>query len=105
MNRDDLIAAMRAAAVIRPQPVDVPGLGLVYVRALTVAEVEEQAADVESQDKHRLARGAARLLCDEHGARLLDPSNPDDVALVAALPWDSLRLILPAANQVNTPKP
>lgn len=104
MNRDELIAAMRttAAAAAAPRPVDVPGWPRVYVRVLTVAEVDENtAADNASTDKRRLARGAARVMCDETGARLFDASNADDVALIASQPWPLLQAVVAKANDVN----
>jgi len=95
MNRADLIAAMQATAARAPRPVDVPGWGQIFVRDVTVAEVEEQNEDTADQkDKLRLARGAARVICDEAGARLFDPGSEDDVKLLAAQPWRLLRLAL-----------
>lgn len=95
MDRAALIAAMQATASSAPSSVEVPGWGTVYVRQLTVAEVEEQAADTaDGQDKHRIARAAARVLCDASGERLMDPRSDDDVALIAAQPWSLLRRVL-----------
>ena len=99
MKRDDLIAAMRATAAEKPVAVDVPGWGKVFVRSLTVAEVEEQAADTaDKTDKNRIARGAARLLCDETGKRLFNPEDEADVKLLAAQPWKLLRQVLNVAE-------
>lgn len=108
MNRDQLIAAMQAVAAEKPRAVEVRGWGTVYVRSLTTAEVEEAQAE-ESVDaakdgkdtprnRNRLARGAARLLCDEAGTRLFDHNNPDDVALLAKQPWAMLQKILSAGD-------
>lgn len=100
MDRDSLMAAMRVTASVKPRPVDVPGWGTVYVRALTVAEVEEQTADLDKKDdKSRIARGAARLLCDESGTRMFEPSNGEHVDLLAAQPWELLRKVIDASNQ------
>lgn len=93
--REALIAAMRQTAQIKPKAVTIQGWGTVYVRHLTVAEVDEQAQDTANKDdKNRIARGAARVLCDEHGARIFDPGNADDVALLASQPWALLRQVL-----------
>lgn len=95
MNREDLIAAMQATASAAPAAVDVKGWGTVHIRALMVSEVEEQAEDTEDKkDKHKIARAAARVLCDESGKRLFDPDNEADVALIAKQPWPLLRKVL-----------
>jgi hypothetical protein len=99
MDRASLIAAMQAVAAEKPVPVTVPKWGTVYVRQLTVAEVDAQAADTKDKDdKNRIARGACRVLCDEHGARLFDPDDATDVALVASQPWALLRQVLAASE-------
>lgn len=99
MNRAEFITALQASAAQKPRAVFVKGWGEVYLRALTVAEVEEQTADTEAKkDKNRLARSAARLLCDKQGVRLLDPDNADDVALLAKQPWAMLHQILSASE-------
>jgi hypothetical protein len=102
MDRDALIAAMRQTAAFKPKAVQVDGWGTVYVRALTVAEFDEQVQQAASgTEKDRLAKGAARILCDETGARLFDPSSPDDVALLAAQPWPLLRQLNKAFEEQN----
>lgn len=95
MNRDQLIAAMHVTADEKPRAVTVPKWGTVYVRSLTVGEVDEQSEDVANEkDKKRIARAAARLLCDEDGNRLLDPNEPGDVDLLARQPWTLLRKVI-----------
>lgn len=94
-NLEALIEAMRATATEAPRAVDVPKWGKVYVRDVTVDEVEEQTQDTANKtDKHRIARGVARILCDENGARLFDPDDADDVALIAKQPWKLLSKII-----------
>jgi hypothetical protein len=93
---------MQATAAQKPREVFVQGWGTVYIRSLTVAEVEEQSADTANdKDKNRLARSAARLLCDEKGQRLLDPDNAEDVKLLAEQPWKLLRSILNASDDLK----
>ena len=107
MNREELITALQASAAQKPRAVFVKGWGEVYIRALTVAEIEEQTDDLEKKDaagnsvrdKNRLARSAARLLCDEQGVPLLDPHNEEDVALLAKQPWEMLRAVLDVMGQ------
>lgn len=101
MNRDSLIAAMQAVAAEGPRAVKVRGWGEVYVRSLTTAEVEEAQAEtsaVNGKDKMTLARGAARLICDENGNRLFDHKSDADLKLLAAQPWDLLRKVLEAGD-------
>jgi hypothetical protein len=104
MTREELIAAMQATAAQKPRAVEVKGWGTVYVRSPTVEEVD---ADVGAQgededgapDKRRIARGAARMICDEQGRRIFDPSNPADLDLLAKQPWPMLRLITSADEE------
>lgn len=99
MDRNALIAAMQATAAALPVAVEVPGWGTVHVRQITVAEVEAQTADTEAKDdKRRLARAAARVICDEGGDRLFDPSSEADLALISEQPWDLLRRVLEASQ-------
>lgn len=88
-----------AAAGATPRPVEVPGWGTVYVRPLTVEEVDA-AADAKPSDagKWRIARGAARVLCNDAGERLLDPANDEHVALIARQPWTLLQRVIEAAE-------
>lgn len=99
MDRDALIAAMRETAAAPPTAVKVKGWGTLHIRPVTVAEVQEQDEDTaDKKDKNRLARAAARVICDEKGKRLFDPENEDDVALIASQPWPMLRKALNASG-------
>lgn len=90
--RDELIAAMEVTAANKPRPVKVKGWPDLYVREVTVAEVDAQAEDTaDAKDKSRIARAAARVMCDGDGKRLFDPDNDADVALLAKQPWSLLR--------------
>jgi hypothetical protein len=99
MDKATLVAAMRQTAEAKPTKVDVPKWGVVYVRALTVEEVEEQSNDTESKDKNRVARGACRLICDEKGNRLFDPKSEEDVKLLASQPWSLLHKVIKASEE------
>lgn len=99
MTREELIAAMRQTAGAAPVKVKTKQWGTIFVRPVTVAEAEAQAEDTEgTKDKHRLARGAARVICNEKGERTFDPANAEDVALLASQPWPLLRRVLAAAD-------
>lgn len=102
MNREELIAAMTATADAKPRAVKVPKWGTVYVRDVTVEEAEAHADDTkDGKDKNRIARGAARVLCDESGKRLFDPDSDADVALLAKQPWPLLRKVLQDDDSPN----
>lgn len=103
MDRTSLIAAMQATANPTPRKVTVTGWGTVYARALTVDEVEEQTADTASKgDKQRMARAAARVICDEKGVRTFDPASEDDIKLLGSQPWKLLRKVL-ELSEAETP--
>lgn len=118
MNREQLLAAMDTVAAEPPRPVSIRGLGDVFIREITIGDVDQQIADrkeaereeakaleegkpitAEMRRKRSLARGACRLLCDEAGRLLLDPNNPDDVAKMAKLPLRVLNAIDKASEQ------
>ncbi|MEO8630198.1 MAG: hypothetical protein ABI612_19185 [Betaproteobacteria bacterium] len=95
MNREELRAAMQVTAKEKPRAVEVKGWGTVYIRSLTVGEVDDQAEDTANKkDKKRIARAAARLLCDENGQRLFDHDNDEDLDLIAAQPWKLLSAVV-----------
>lgn len=106
MNRDEFLQAMRAMADVKPTPVPVPKLGTVYVKPRTLEEVdadsEREAAEQEkdkSENRHRrLARAVAHVVCDESGARIIDPQNNEEIELLCAQPYYVLRKILNAAG-------
>lgn len=102
MDRATLIAAMEAAAVAKPVPVEVPAWGgTLHVRRLSVADMEEASSAERPKDKRNLSRAAARVLCDEAGQRLFDPSNEADIDLIARQPWAVLQQILDASDKAN----
>lgn len=101
MNLEQLLAAMDGVAVEKPKgPVTIKGLGKVYIREITIGEMDAQIADDEKgKNKTAIARGACRLLSDEDGNRLLDPENPDHVARMAKMPLRVLTAIREAAEE------
>lgn len=99
--RDDLIAAMRAtaAATRELREVKTQSWGTVWMRRPTVAEIDAQDDNPDdSKDGKRLARAAARVICDKEGNLLFNPDNEEDVAILAAQPWDEFSAL------VNQPK-
>lgn len=89
-----------AGGTIRPCP-PIDGWPQLYVRKQLVDEVEIATDDEPEgapKDKRTLARGAARLICDENGQRLFDPKNEVDVALLGKQSWEMLQQVLAAAE-------
>jgi hypothetical protein len=104
MDLKKLLAAMEATANEKPRPVEIPGWGTVYVKSLTVeeADIDEDQLEDDKKNRARVARGAAKLICDENGNRLLDPNNPDHIRLLKKQPWSLLRKII--AEPEDAPK-
>lgn len=106
MNREELLQGMRALAEVKPMPVTVPKLGTVYVKPRTLEEVDsdseheasEQEKDKSSNRHRRLARAVAHVVCDENGARIIDPLNDEEIELLCVQPYYVLRKILNAAG-------
>jgi hypothetical protein len=101
----DLRAAFAAAAV-KLDPVDVPGIGTVYVRppswlAASAAPSDELAAAVGlTPDGLAKAWALAVVLCDAAGEPLFDATNPEHLRTVAALGNDAAAPLVRAANKV-----
>lgn len=103
MNREQLIAAMKATAGAAPKKFEVEGWGTIYLKPLTVeqCDLQQQESEVEGKDRLRFARGIARLICDEHGALLFDPESAEDLELIAQQPWESLKKLIVKGDEEN----
>lgn len=101
-NIEEMRARILARANPKPLPVDIPAWGGVWVRVLTVADVDDAKATPDGS-KRGIARSAARVLCNESGTLLFDAENPDDVAAIATLPWVDLQQVLQRAEQSVAP--
>lgn len=98
MSIKPLRQAFQHAAAPRYTPVELPGIGPVFVKELTVSEVntyrDEDEAGVD------LGRSLARILyASEAGERLFDPDNPEDVALLNRLPARVLHCLNQATGE------
>jgi hypothetical protein len=113
MNREQIIAAMQATSV-KPRPVHIEGWGTLYVKVMTVEQVDLQnqskklapnVSDADDgqpgKDRFRFARGAAQVLCDENGKLLFDAQNQQDLELIASQPWEKMQAILTDAGEDN----
>lgn len=106
-DRAALLAAMQLTHAARPRPVTVPGWPTCFVRVLSADDIDAALADRASNEtagqpnKHRLAKAAARVLCDDTGALIFSPDNPDDLAFLGGQSWDCLSVIVSAGNKHN----
>lgn len=98
-KRDELRAKILATASPKPVPVNVPEWGDVFVRPLLVGEIEAMASDADP--KLQTARGIARMLCDEAGELLFDPTSAEDLFAINRLRASSLNRIHAAMEEVN----
>lgn len=86
-------AAMRAS---KPTKVQVPALGTVYVKRLSVAEVEARRDETENATP--IASLLARAIVDEEGNAVFDPANPDDIGLLRDLEFAEVSPLISAIN-------
>lgn len=99
---------LRAALVARvqPQPVEVPGVGTMYVKAPSwldsgQAPTDEAAAATGlPADKLAQAWALAVVLCDANGTPLFDAASADDLRAVAALDRVATAPLVTAASKV-----
>lgn len=103
-NRDALRNALDSyAEKIKPARVEIPEIGqAVYIRKLTLGEVEEQAADSTSKDRARLAYAVARVLVDDGGKALYNKDDENDIKKLSQQPWPLINRILEESNKVNS---
>lgn len=96
---DALLGAMDTVAAEKPRRVTIAGLGEVFIREITVGEIDAQIDDnADKKNKRGIARGACRLLADENGNQLLNPENPEHVARMAKMPLRVLTAINKASE-------
>jgi hypothetical protein len=94
------------AAAVNPKPVkkDIPGLGEIYLRVLTVGEALAAKDEVEEakRDPLKIAiRGFCRYLVDDQNISQYDATNPEHVSMLSTLPLAILRSVMEAGNQIN----
>jgi hypothetical protein len=99
MNKAELRARILATANPQPAPIEVPGWGTVYIKPLTVGDIESFSADTDPALK--AARSIARVLCDQGGELLFDPTNPEDLFAINRLPLDAISVINAAVDKTN----
>lgn len=99
--RDRILSTAKPA----PHILETEEWGAVYLRILTVGEVVVQTDETQDdKNKPALARAFCRLLCDENGNRVFDPTKQEDINTVLELPWPVVRKVLEEGNAVNKVK-
>jgi hypothetical protein len=107
MDKNGLLKAMQATAQMKPRKITVNGWGDLYVKSLTVADVQAQqernkeTENADLKDRRTLALGAANVLCDENGALVFDPANKEHIDLLSLQPWAMLNQVLEASGDLN----
>lgn len=99
--RDAIRAAAAALAATPPKPITLPGIGACFKRALYVTDVVE-ADEIRAKRKtdglpvdHKtnVCIGLAQTICDDQGALIFDPADPQDLALLSSIPWSAVRIV------------
>lgn len=104
MNREELMAAMRAAP-FEMAPVTVPGWGSFHVRELTAGNVDKATNQAEGDAMRKNAVIVACIVCDEKGGLLFDADSKDDVDFLIGMGMSKLNLVLAAANKLGAQDP
>lgn len=104
--KEQLLEAMRSHKQVITKIENVPIMGTVYIRKLTVAEVAKQADALEKQTDKDLAfvLGVASILCDENGKRVFDLNNQEEMSLIASVEWDSIDIVQKEIKKSKDPK-
>ena len=105
MKIEDLVARLESNAVAASTPVqvDVPGLGVLYVRKRTVKEFEAMASisGANSDEKNEIGvfgPSIVRLLCNEDGTRFTASEEKLLGPLLSKQPEDVFHAIVEASD-------
>lgn len=99
MNKAELRAKILATANPKPTPIDVPEWGRVFAKPLLVGDIESFSEDADPALK--TARSLARVLCDESGELLFDPTSAEDLFSINRLPLSSIKAVNAAVEKMN----
>ncbi len=96
---DDAKAKWRAknAAAQKAIPVEVPDVGTLYVRALSVRD-SDYIASLKNVDGAGYGIVMAGMLCDEDGQRLSEEDRAEWVEIFSEAKWDDYVLLTSAAR-------
>lgn len=95
----------RLAAVSNPDPtpIDVPGVGRLYIAAQTpyTSARAKRLLEPFADDDIKTGRVLAVVLCDEAGAPVFDPASDDDAAMLSKLDGKVTSAIFQAHRKAN----
>jgi hypothetical protein len=84
------------------EPVEVPELGTVHIRRITLGELDTIRKETPAtKDVPQTVRLLAAFIGDEQGKPVFAPDKPDDVAAINSLPVKAAAEILRQGNKVN----
>lgn len=102
--KQEMLAAITAAASEKPKAVTIKGFPTFYVRGRTVGEVDDQKLSGNEWIKdHTLTAAAALVICDAEGELMFNPDDPADMEsirkLFHKLPWSVVQKIIQASTE------
>lgn len=104
MKKSDLLQFLQQKKTsVNLIEVELEGFGTVYIKPMTVAEIENSVSN-PLEGVSSLARNIATVICDKEGNRLLDPNDKTDVELIASQNWADLKPVRDAMEKINAPK-
>lgn len=102
MGREALRQAILANPMEPLASVEIEPWGTIYIRPITIGDIDSGAgAEAASVDKMNLARFCCRIMSDETGSRIFDPSVEDDVKLVADLSFERMQKVLDKSKKMS----
>lgn len=99
-KRDDIRAAL-AGQSVTTAIVDLPGVGRVMVRELTLGDLD--AVDFESTAKARAKNVALSLYTEDGKERVFDPDSDADLDVILALGTRTINKLTAALAEKNSP--
>ena len=99
----DIRSRLAAASDPDPTPIDVPGVGKLYISAQTpyTSARARRLLEPFPDDDIKTGRVLAVVLCDEAGAPVFDPASDDDAMMLAKLDGKVSAAIFAAHRKAN----
>lgn len=104
MSPDELAKAILAASGPKPQPVELDGIGTVYVRVMTAYDADRMRKQLDTLPKDDgcyVGRMLAFVMCSESGQQLFDAADAETVLKLSKLPPKAQQKVMQAANQAQ----
>lgn len=99
------LAKEKAARVAKPIPVDVPGIGRLFVRPRLMGERDDADEALKDGDFNTVCLSVARLLCSDDGTRPVGAVIAEWAAVFMELPQSDVILIGNASDGNAKDKP